>query len=132
MSAAYDFKNETSLEAVDPDYKRRNEEVAVLLKQGEVYYNTKQYEKVRSNMEKILVQDPYHQKALTLLNKTYKKLYLIGMARSDSDAIERMAEVEWKWNEPIPPVDSINADNAPREIPEPAPLFMTSSRRSSG
>ncbi len=116
MSAAYDFKNETSLEAVDPDYKRRNEEVAVLLKQGEVYYNTKQYEKVRSNMEKILVQDPYNQKALTLLNKTYKKLYLIGMARSDSDAIERMAEVEWKWNEPIPPVDSINADNAPREI----------------
>jgi hypothetical protein len=52
-------------------------------------------------MEKILVQDPYNQKAMTLLNKTYKKLYLIGMARGDNDAIERMAEVERKWNQPI-------------------------------
>ena len=116
MESAYNFREETSLNTLDPDYKRRNSEIAFLLRQGEVYYRTRQYEKVRNTVEKILIQDPYNQKAVTLLEKTYKKLYLIGLARAENDAMESMADVEWKWSEPLPPTDSAKEEIRPREV----------------
>jgi len=108
MEEAYNFRAETRLETIDPDFKRRQSEIDFLLKQGEVYYRSQQYEKVRSVVEKVLLQDPYNQKAVTLLKKVYKKLYRIGLARAEVSAMEQMAEVEWKWNEPIPPDDIQN------------------------
>ena len=108
MEEAYNFRAETKLETIDPDYKRRQTEIAFLLKQGEVYYRSQQYEKVRNVVEKVLLQDPYNEKAVTLLKKAYKKLYRIGLARAEVTAMEQMAEVEWKWNEPIPPADIQN------------------------
>ena len=116
MESAYNYREETSLNTLDPDYKRRNSEIAFLLRQGEVYYRTRQYEKVRSTVEKILVQDPYNLKAVTLLEKAYKKLYTIGLARAENDAMENMAEVEWKWSEPLPPTDSAKEEIRPKEV----------------
>lgn len=116
MEEAYNFREETSLSAIDPDYKRRNDEVALLLRQAEVHYRNRQFEKVRNVVEKVLVLDPYNQKAVTILNKTYKKLYRIGLARAENDAMEQMAEVEWKWNEPIPPNDAAVEEAGPREM----------------
>ncbi|MBO4633510.1 MAG: hypothetical protein J5858_16460, partial [Lentisphaeria bacterium] len=106
MEDAYNFREETSLSTIDPDYKRRNSEIKLLLRQAETYYRNREFEKVRTAVEKVLVLDPYNQKAVTILNKTYKKLYKIGMARAENDALEQMAEVEWKWSEPIPPAET--------------------------
>ena len=83
MEEAYNFREETSLSAIDPDYKRRTDEVEFLLRQAEVHYRNRQYEKVRNAVERILVQDPYNQRAVTILNKTYKKLYRIGLSRAE-------------------------------------------------
>ena len=116
METAYNFKNETSLDTLDPDYGRRKKEILLLQKQAEIYYKTKQYEKARTNMEKVLVLDPYNQQATSLLNRIYKKLYSIGMIRSENDAIETMVEVEWKWSEPVPPTDATEAEASPKEI----------------
>ena len=116
MEEAYNFREETSLAAIDPDYKRRTEEIEFLLRQAEVHYRNHQYDKVRNLVERILVQDPYNQKAVTLLNKAYKKLYRIGMLRAENDAMEMMAEVEWKWNEPIPPVENAREEEGPKEM----------------
>ncbi len=116
MVEAIQFKNETSLSAVDPDNKRRKANIDVLLRESRILYKNKKYEKVRDNMEKILVLDPYNQDAMTLLNKTYKKLYDVGMLRRENDALERMAEVEWKWNEPILPEESSITEEVPREM----------------
>ena len=99
MVEAIQFRNETSLSAVDPDNKRRKANIDVLLRESRILYKNKKYEKVRDNMEKVLVLDPYNQDAMTLLNKTYKKLYDVGMLRRENDALERLTEVEWKWNE---------------------------------
>lgn len=116
MEEAYNFREETSLSTIDPDYKRRTDEIAFLLRQAEVHYRNQQYEKVRNLVERVLVQDPYNQKAVTILSKAYKKLYRIGMARAENDAMEMMAEVEWKWNEPLPPAENTREENSPREM----------------
>ena len=116
MVDAIQFREETSLATVDPDNQRRKENIANLLKESQIFYKKKKYEKVRDNMEKILVLDPYNQEAMTLLNKTYKKLYAVGMLRRENDALERYSEVEWKWNEPILPSDSTISEEVPREM----------------
>ena len=115
MEEAYNFREETSLSAIDPDYKRRTDEVEFLLRQAEVHYRNRQYEKVRNAVERILVQDPYNQRAVTILNKTYKKLYRIGLSRAENDAMEMMAEIEWKWNEPVPPSETAREETGPKE-----------------
>ena len=116
MVEAIQFRNETSLSAVDPDNKRRKANIDVLLRESRILYKNKKYEKVRDNMEKVLVLDPYNQDAMTLLNKTYKKLYDVGMLRRENDALERLAEVEWKWNEAVLPEDSSISEEVPREM----------------
>ena len=116
MTEAIQFREETSLAVVDPDNKRRKENIADLLKEAQIYYKKKKYEKVRDNMEKVLVLDPYNQDAMTLLNKTYKKLYDIGLSRRENDALERMADVEWRWNEPRLPSESSIEVEVPREM----------------
>ena len=115
MEDAYNFRAETSLENIDPDYKRRKADIEFTLRQAEAYYRSRQYEKVRTAVEKVLVQDPYNQKAVDLLDKTYRKLNSIGLARAENDAMEQMVEVEWKWNEPLPPTDSAKEEITPRE-----------------
>ena len=116
MVEAIQFRNETSLSAVDPDNKRRKANIDVLLRESRILYKNKKYEKVRDNMEKVLVLDPYNQDAITLLNKTYKKLYDVGMLRRENDALERLTEVEWKWNEAVLPEDSSISEEVPREM----------------
>ena len=116
MVEAIQFRNETSLSAVDPDNKRRKANIDVLLRESRILYKHKKYEKVRDNMEKVLVLDPYNQDAMTLLNKTYKKLYDVGMLRRENDALERLTEVEWKWNEAVLPEDSSISEEVPREM----------------
>ncbi len=116
MVEAIQFRNETSLSAVDPDNKRRKANIDVLLRESRILYKNKKYEKVRDNMEKVLVLDPYNQDAMTLLNKTYKKLYDVGMIRRENDALERLVEVEWKWNEAVLPEDSSISEEVPREM----------------
>ena len=116
MVEAIQFKNETSLSVVDPDKKRRQGNIDQLLRESQILYKNKKYDKVRDNMEKVLVLDPYNQDAMTLLNKTYKKLYDVGMLRRENDALERMAEVEWKWNETILPEESSITEEVPREM----------------
>ena len=105
MEAAYQFKAASSLEAVDPDYNRRQSEIRYLLQQSRIYYKTKQFDKLRASVEKVLVADPYNQEAVRLLGQAYKKLYQIGAARTENDAIAQMAETEWKWVEAVPPED---------------------------
>ena len=55
MEEAYNFRAETSLENIDPDYKNRQLEITTLLRQGEVYYREGQFEKVRNTVERVLI-----------------------------------------------------------------------------
>lgn len=116
MEEAYNFRKETSLESIDPDYKRRTEEISYLLRQAELHYRNRQFAKSRDAVEKVLVLDPFNQRAVRILNQVYKKLYQVGMMRAENDAMEQMAEVEWKWNEPIPMTEKGKEEITPREF----------------
>ncbi|MBO4304502.1 MAG: hypothetical protein J6A21_07950 [Lentisphaeria bacterium] len=103
MVAAVNFQIDTSLETIDPDNRRRKQEIDQRLKNARIYYRQKEYEKVRENVEKILVLDPYNEPAITLLEKTYQRLYKVAAYRRQVDAEEKITDVDWKWVEPFPP-----------------------------
>ncbi len=102
MVGAVNFQIETSLDSIDPDNKRRKREILELMKSARMYYRQKQYEKVRTNVEKILAQDPYNEPAINLLEKTYQKLYKVAAYRRQVDAEEKVTDIDWKWVEPFP------------------------------
>ena len=116
MEEAYNFRKETSLESIDPDYKRRTDEIKFLLRQADVHYRNRQFTKARDAVEKVLVLDPFNQRAVRILNQVYKKLYQVGLMRAETDAMEQLAEVEWKWNEPIPVSEKAKEELVPREF----------------
>lgn len=113
MLKAMKFREDTALENVDKGNKERKEKIDILIKQGEILYKNQEYAKVRDNMELVLVMDPYNQRAVNLLNKTYKKLYKIADLRRENEILDRMADVEWKWNEAVLPTGKV----APKETP---------------
>ncbi len=116
MGDANNFKQATSLENIDPQNASRKDEINVLLKQSEILYANKQYSKVRDNMEKILIKDPYNEQAIFMLDKVYKKLYKVAEARRENEVIERMAEIEWKWNQAVLPTENVlPKDQGPKE-----------------
>ena len=106
MIGAVNFQIDTSLDTIDPDNKRRKQEIDQRLKTARIYYRQKQYEKVRENVEKILVLDPYNEPAINLLEKVYQRLYKIAAYRRQVDAEEKVIDVDWKWVEPFPPDSS--------------------------
>lgn len=102
MIGAVNFQIDTSLDSVDPDHKRRKREIRERLKNARIYYRQKKYEKVRENVEKILVMDPYNEPAINLLEKTYQRLYKVAAFRRQVDAEEKVLDIDWKWVEPYP------------------------------
>ena len=115
------FQMETALDAegVDPDNKRRKQEVDKLLKHARMYYRQKEYEKVRKNVERVLSLDPYNEAGITLLEKTYQKLYKIAAYRRQVDAEEKITDIDWKWVEPFKDTDltPVEGDTKGQEDP---------------
>lgn len=115
-----DFKEITDWETFDPERPVRTYEIDASLKQAEVLIKNEQYIRARDTLEKILVRDPYNQKATMLLKDIYVKLFNTGRLRRDNDSLERMAEVRWKWNEAVLPL--------PAEKPPVKPEISTSGK----
>lgn len=89
---------------VDPDNKIRNNEIHVAMINANLLMKNKLYTRARDAYEKILVRDPYNFDATNQLRKLYKKLTEIAHLRTKNDTLERVAEVQWKWNEAVLPV----------------------------
>jgi len=89
---------------VDPAKVERYYDVNVLYEQGKVFYAHKRYMEARDAFERILVKDPYDSRAIRYLRKLSDNLFDVGTQRFDATQEERMAEVRWKWNEPITPI----------------------------
>lgn len=108
------FKEKTALtyKDVDPDNKTRKYEIDVAMKNADTLIKNKQYTRARDSLEKILVRDPYNFKATEKLKRLYKKLISVGIERKRSDLLERVSEVQWKWNEPVLPVPAKRPDRA--------------------
>ena len=104
--ASVDYVEKTALEAqdVDPDNKKRHYEMDVALKNARQLIDVGRYMDARDMLEKILVRDPYSQRASHLLSRLYRGLTTVGNERRYNDRLERLGEVQWKWIEPVLPV----------------------------
>ncbi len=101
------YWDQTSLDAVDPRYHERQREIDLLYRAGEFLYQKDQWDDARDKMEQILVKDPYNERAMTLLEKIYRRLYAIADVRSYNEFLREQAQSDWSWVESIPDVRNI-------------------------
>ncbi|OGV54782.1 MAG: hypothetical protein A2017_16125 [Lentisphaerae bacterium GWF2_44_16] len=104
---AVEFVDKTKLSAIDPENKIRKEDINLLIKEAEVFFKNSRYEQARDNLEKVLIKDPYNEKATLFLDRVYRKMYNIASQRREVEITERMSEVEWNWNQGILPTEAI-------------------------
>jgi len=71
------------------------------LAKAEAHFKAKEYTKARNEIEGVLLKDAYDQKAIGLLNKTYKEMQKEGKVRRHNEMLQAAHEVEWNWNESI-------------------------------
>jgi len=57
----------------------------------------------RDKLEKVLIADPYNNKVINKLKHIYKKLRANIKNDRKHEALERTAEVQWKWSEAVLP-----------------------------
>jgi Flp pilus assembly secretin CpaC len=101
------YKEETDLLTIDPENPIRKRDIAVLYRQSKILYKNELYSQARDALEKILIKDPYNQDAISMLDKIYERLYNVASQRRKNEELERIAEINWKWNEGVLPTEAI-------------------------
>ena len=101
-----EFKEKTSPKYVDPEKPIRDNEVDIKLEQGKVYFDNKRFSDAREMFEHVLLKDPYNIEATRYLRRINEKLLDAGVERRSVMASERIAEIKWKWNDPVTPLVS--------------------------
>lgn len=108
------FENATDPANVDPERPEREFTVAVNVSKGKTFLQHRQYVRARDSFERALIKDPGNEEAIHYLKIIYTRLYDIAGKRRQAMKLERVAEIEWKWIDHIPPLDedplSGNAD----------------------
>jgi Flp pilus assembly secretin CpaC/tetratricopeptide (TPR) repeat protein len=98
------FETEVREENVDVGKEERQYRIKVLTEQAEVLFNNEQYTDAREKFEEILTIDPYDITAIRYLRKINQRLDEIGEERRQATRAGRMAQVMWKWNDPVKPM----------------------------
>ena len=101
-----EFKDKTSPKNVDPEKPIRDHEIDIKLEQGKVYFENKRYSDARELFEHVLLKEPYNIVATRYLQRINEKLLEAGKERRDVMTMERIAEIKWKWNDPVTPLVS--------------------------
>lgn len=97
------FRDDTSERLLDPQKEERLYNIDVLYEQGKKLFKDNQLDKARDKFEEILLQNPYHLKAINYIKQINDKMYDAGTQRLDLTITERLAEAEWKYVSPILP-----------------------------
>ena len=100
------FKD-TDFPAFDPERPLRKSEIEVSLAQAKILIGNEEYIRARDALEKVLVRDPYNEKATKLLQVVYDKLYQAGKLRRVNEEREIIAENRWNWNQAVFPAPAI-------------------------
>lgn len=109
-----EFIDKTSLESQDPAYKDNQLQIHKLYRQGETLYRKRKFTEARDKMEQILILDPYNDKAIQMLSRIYRKLYMVADMRIYNELLQEQALIEWRWVENIP-AKATEQDAAPQE-----------------
>jgi Ca-activated chloride channel family protein len=101
-----EFRQATAPQNVDPEKPRRDYEVDRLLAQGEVFFNHRRFSDAREKFEQVLLVDPYNLEATRFLRRVNENFDQLASERREVMKAERIAEVRWKWNDPVTPLVS--------------------------
>lgn len=101
MKKAAEYRSQLSEKVVDPTKEERLYSIEVLMKQGEVLYKDKQWDKARSKFEEVISINPYHTGAIDYMRKIHLAMMKAGELRTQVTDNERKAESLWKSITPI-------------------------------
>ena len=101
------LEKDTDFPAFDPERPLRKSEIEVSLAQAKVLIGNEDYIRARDTLEKVLVRDPYNEKATKILQVVYDKLYQAGKLRRVNEEREIIAENRWNWNQAVLPAPAI-------------------------
>ncbi|MBQ6598784.1 MAG: tetratricopeptide repeat protein, partial [Lentisphaeria bacterium] len=73
----------------------------VLLRQGQVFYNTKQWDKARAKFEEVIVLDPYNETAIDYIRRVNEHLAQAGRFRFGAIRDGRNAASAWEMVTPL-------------------------------
>ncbi|MBP5673960.1 MAG: hypothetical protein J6X49_16355, partial [Victivallales bacterium] len=99
-----EFKQETTLENIMPDTKQNEFDIRVKLDAGIVLMKNGRYADARDSFETVLIADPYNLTAIRYLTRISDELKKVADERREQIFHERLAEVRWKWAEPVTPL----------------------------
>ena len=98
MKEGVQFKKE-----VDEAYPKSSDiyEKQVLIRQGQTYYNTKQWDKARAKFEEVLVLDPFNDTAISYIRKINYQMIDAAKLRTGVTRNERNAMSQWEMVTPL-------------------------------
>jgi tetratricopeptide (TPR) repeat protein len=99
-----EFDASVSALAVDPDKPTRDAEVDSLIARGKVYFEHQRFSDAREMFEQALLKDAYNINATRFLKRINDKFQQTGLERRRVMRAERIAEIIWKWNDPVTPL----------------------------
>ena len=89
----------------------REEEVdrpnAIKFEQAEILFANRRYMDAKDVLEQILVANPFDSDAMALLRRVNVRVEELGRTRRKATREERLAQVEWEWNQPLRPSTQI-------------------------
>ena len=110
------MKNGAQFDRKANEVKPSDEEIRikrVLLRQGQVFYDTKQWDKARSKFEEVIVLDPYNETAIDYIRRINIHLLNSGRFRFGAVRNARNAASAWEMVTPL-----ISQDNSERNVNE--------------
>ncbi|MCQ2396649.1 MAG: tetratricopeptide repeat protein, partial [Lentisphaeria bacterium] len=102
----------SSVNNLIPDLAEHDLNVRLALKQGQVYLQNGRYAQARECFEQALVEDPYCLAAIRALAKIDETMASAANEKLETIIKDRMAEVRWKWSDPVTPLMAGSADSA--------------------
>lgn len=103
LKTAAEFQAQVAPDSVDPGNPTRLYNIDVLMKQGDIFYKDRQWDKARDKYEEVIAIDPYNIAAIDAIRRVNLRLFKAAHMRKELTEEEYKTEAEWKPMTPIPP-----------------------------
>jgi Flp pilus assembly secretin CpaC/tetratricopeptide (TPR) repeat protein len=101
-----EFARAVSPAVVDSEKLERDLEIDKKVARGKVFFDNKRYGDAREEFEQVLLKDPYNITATRLLRRINDMYAVHADERREVMRSERLAEIAWKWSDPVTPLVS--------------------------
>ena len=116
MKSSAQYKKDTSEDELVPEAKNREKRISILIRQGQTFYNTQQWNKAQEKFNQVMILDPYNITAIDYLRRIYIHESQVGQRRQGAVFIERSAEALWEMIAPIPTGSETSDDVVSEDI----------------